>query len=560
MRAPRFLPAGDAALLVELNSLGDVLALFQVAGAALLPGVTDLVPAARTLLVQFQPVQVASQAVVRWLQQCLTRASGAVDPSNGGERQVDIPVRYIGEDLDEVAERLGLDRTEVIERHTGSDFQAAFAGFAPGFVYLTGGDPCFLGLPRRASPRTRVPAGSVAAAGEFSAVYPSDSPGGWQLLGVTSARMWDLSRAAPALVQPGYRVRFRDLDKPSVCISLPEETALSSGQSAAAPVAAERAAPDEDPSVVKLEVRRAGVQTLFQDLGRPGLTGMGVACSGALDRTAARQANQLVGNKAGAVVLEHALGGLELVCHGQAVLAITGGQAPVVLTTASGVRLPAAAQRALTVTDGQILRIGQVRAGVRCYVAVRGGWAAAPVLGSCATDVLAGIGPAPIRAGDILAVGQGTELASPALDAAGAAPDASGGRDFAGRWDRADSLPQAGDEVTLDVVLGPRQDWFEPSALDLLLSQEWLVTPQSNRVGMRLSGAGALTRRKTQELPSEGTVIGAIQVPASGQPVLFLADHPLTGGYPVIAVVCSRHLDRLAQIPVGARLRFRPDK
>ncbi len=111
--------------------------------------------------------------------------------------------------------------------------------------------------------------------------------------------------------------------------------------------------------------------------------------------------------------------------------------------------------------------------------------------------------------------------------------------------------------MTLDVVLGPRDDWFDPSALDSLLTREWLVTPQSNRVGMRLSGEQPLVRSKTQELPSEGAVVGAIQVPANGQPVLFLADHPLTGGYPVIAVVCRAQHDLLGQIPVGARLRFR---
>ncbi|MGB7482732.1 MAG: biotin-dependent carboxyltransferase family protein, partial [Castellaniella sp.] len=120
------------------------------------------------------------------------------------------------------------------------------------------------------------------------------------------------------------------------------------------------------------------------------------------------------------------------------------------------------------------------------------------------------------------------------------------------------ALPRRGELVTLEIVLGPRTDWFSPEALDLLAEQEWTVTPQSDRVGMRLAGAEPLTRTRQGELPSEGTVAGAIQVPAGGQPVLFLADHPLTGGYPVIGAVIGRDLDRAAQIPVGARLRFRP--
>lgn len=558
MAAPRFLPAGDEALLVELDSLDAVLALFRAAEADRLPGVADLVPAARTLLVAFEPDRAPPQAVIRWLHRCLRTAAGgaAASADAAAGRLVDIPVRYTGADLDEVADRLGMTRAELVERHTGSDFQAAFAGFAPGFVYLTGGDACFHGLPRRPSPRTRVPAGSVAAAGEFSAVYPSDSPGGWQLLGITPVRMWDLSRAESALVQPGCRVRFHDLDAPRVAVSLASapSAGLAEGPPAsesparsAAPAAnldasadLSAASPDDEASAVRLEVRRAGLQTLFQDLGRPGLTGMGVSRSGALDRAAMRQANRLVGNAPDAAVLENALGDLELVCRGRAVVAVTGAQAPVSLTTAAGVRLPAAAQRALTMEDGQALRIGRVRAGVRCYVAVRGGWETEAVLGSRATDVLAGIGPAPIRAGDLLAAGRS------AVAGSAQAPGAVAG-----------GLPVSGDDVTLDVVLGPRQDWFDASARELLLSQAWQVTPQSNRVGMRLAGARALTRSRTQELPSEGTVVGAIQVPADGQPVLFLADHPLTGGYPVIAVVRSRHLDRLAQIPVGARLHFR---
>ncbi|MBV2181956.1 MAG: urea amidolyase family protein [Castellaniella sp.] len=550
MAHPRILLAGDAALLAELGSLDAVLALFQVTRARRLAGVTDLVPAARTLLAQFEPSVVTPDAVSAWLRRCWQESRGRMHvlanaPAGAGlpARTIEIPVYYTGDDLDEVADRLGLSRAELIERHTAHDFQAAFAGFAPGFVYLTGGDACFHGLPRRPSPRTRVPAGSVAAAGEFSAVYPAESPGGWQLLGITPLRMWDLARAEPALVQPGFRVRFRDLGAPEVVVSLPAPCAVTARISAAA--GSPGAVPGAFAAAVPhLEVLGAGLQTVFQDLGRPGLTGMGVSCSGALDRGALRRVNRLVGNRSDATVLENALGGLRLACHGRAVVAVTGAQVPVALTTASGVRLPAAGGRALTMEDGQVLRIGQPRAGVRCYVAVRGGWAVPPVLGSCATDVLAGIGPDPVRTGDRLVVGREAVAGDPIwqskVDPESAHPH-----------------PRPGDVVTLDVVPGPRDDWFEPEALARLQSQEWLVTPQSNRVGMRLSGHEPLPRRRKRELPSEGTVTGAIQVPANGQPVLFLADHPLTGGYPVIAVVHSRELDRLGQVPVGARLRFR---
>ncbi len=545
MIVPRCLPAGDGAVLAELRSLDETLALFQALGQRP-AGVEDVVPAARTLLVLFRPSALTAREVAAWLR----RAAAALADAPGGAqgvpsaasdvRRVEIPVRYAGEDLEAVADLIGLTRAELIERHTGSDYLAAFAGFAPGFVYLAGGDPCFHGIPRRAAPRVRVPAGSVAVAGDFSAVYPSDSPGGWQLLGVTPWRMWDMDRAEPALVRPGFRVRFRNLDAAGVAYSLPGENACLPAAAPAAPGGA--TAPAAPPAC--FEVLSAGPQTLVQDLGRPGLTGMGVSLSGALDRGALRAANRIVGNPADAPALENALGGLRLVCRGRAVVAITGARAEIRLTTAAGIRLPAALNQPLALDDGDELRIGAPDAGVRCYVAVRGGWNAAPVLGSCATDTLAGIGPAPLRAGDRLAVGAVPGGVRPGAVQAEAAPPPA--------------LPRRGELVTLEIVLGPRTDWFSPEALDLLAEQEWTVTPQSDRVGMRLAGAEPLARARQGELPSEGTVAGAIQVPAGGQPVLFLADHPLTGGYPVIGAVIGRDLDRAAQIPVGARLRFRP--
>ncbi|MDN5844466.1 MAG: biotin-dependent carboxyltransferase family protein, partial [Alcaligenaceae bacterium] len=288
------------------------------------------------------------------------------------------------------------------------------------------------------------------------------------------------------------------------------------------------------------DVRATGLRTLMQDLGRSGQTRMGVSRSGALDRGAVRDANRIVGNPGGAPVLENLLGGLQLRCHGRVVLAVTGADAPLYIVTSIGGRVPAQAYQPLALDDGDTLHIGPPRAGTCFYVAVRGAWDVSPVLGSCATDTLAGIGPAPLAIGDALAVGQPSRTAVlPGLS-----------RPF--------DLPRAGDVLSLDVILGPRADWFTDQALEHLAAQEWTVTPQSDRVGMRLAGAHPLARNATAELPSEGAVVGAIQVPANGRPVLFLADHPLTGGYPVIGAVAGHDLDRAAQMPVGARVRFRP--
>ena len=201
----RLLPAGDCALLVELADLPAVLALLDRLRESPLPGVAELIPGARTLLLRWQPGQ-ARRADLASALQALELEAGAAAPASG--REIEIPVRYDGADLAEVAALTGLPVPEVIRRHTATPQVVAFTGFAPGFAYLTGGDPS-LQVPRRQSPRPRIPPGSVAIAGPFSGIYPRESPGGWQILGTTPLAMWDLDRARPALLQPGDRVRFR---------------------------------------------------------------------------------------------------------------------------------------------------------------------------------------------------------------------------------------------------------------------------------------------------------------------------------------------------------------
>ncbi|GGI04204.1 5-oxoprolinase subunit B family protein [Egicoccus halophilus] len=198
----RLLPYGDRGVLVELADLDAVLGLHAALAADPPAGVVDLVPAARTLLVRLDPA-VASVAAVA----AAVRAVRPVPDVDRDGGQVEVPVTYDGEDLDEVARRTGLDVDGVVAAHTGQTWTVAFAGFAPGFAYLVGEDDR-LRVPRRDDPRTRVPAGAVGLADAFSGVYPRVSPGGWQLIGRTETSMWDPDRAPPALLTPGMRVRF----------------------------------------------------------------------------------------------------------------------------------------------------------------------------------------------------------------------------------------------------------------------------------------------------------------------------------------------------------------
>jgi biotin-dependent carboxylase-like uncharacterized protein len=194
-----------------------------------------------------------------------------------------------------------------------------------------------------------------------------------------------------------------------------------------------------------------------------------------------------------------------------------------------------AVNRALVLPAGSTRRLGGPPAGLRSYLAVAGGIDVPPVLGSRSADLLSGLGPRPLRAGDRLPVGSGSAWPNVAVPAvAGAGPEA---------------------EVRLEVTAGPRADWFTPAALEMLASSVYQVTPASNRTGLRLSGP-PLERSRSGELPSEGMVTGAVQVPPDGQPIVLLADHPVTGGYPVIAVVRSPGVSRAGQLRPGQRVRF----
>ncbi|MEU4387096.1 urea amidolyase family protein [Promicromonospora sp. NPDC023805] len=547
----RVLTARDDALLVELDDLDQAVALYESLLSDPVRGVGVPVPGARTLLVPFRPSAVSASALAAELRtRPLERR--AADTA----RTVEINVVYDGADLAEAADLLGWSPEELVRRHTSAAWTVGFVGFAPGFAYLTSDDPELV-VPRRPSPRTRVPAGSVALAGPYSGVYPRESPGGWQLLGRTDAPVWDVTRERPALLLPGDEVRFTPVRALAATAEVRLDHAV--GHASALETMPNRVVEADFADVRHgLEVVGAGVQALVQDLGRPGSEGAGVSASGALDRPSLRAANRAVGNPSDAAVVE-SVGGLRLRAHGPQVLAVTGAVGEIVVRPSAAE--PARPDRRprpgepFALDDGDELRLAPPARGVRAYVAVRGGIDVPPVLGSRATDVLAGLGPDPLGSGDLLPVGapeRGVPTVEPHAAPSPGTPTAPPSSDRQG------GLP-APDEVTeLQMVLGPRDDWFDAATIARLTGQDWLVTPRSNRIGLRLDGEPLVRtpEREGAELPSEGCVTGAIQVPPDGQPVLFLADHPLTGGYPVVGAVVADHVPLAGQLPAGARVRF----
>lgn len=268
-----------------------------------------------------------------------------------------------------------------------------------------------------------------------------------------------------------------------------------------------------------IEVLAAGPLASVQDLGREGFAALGVARAGAFDRAALRLANRLVGNPEDRAAVEITFGGLAVRLTEPATVALTGAVCAGAPDWGAAVSLP----------GDTIIRLGVPERGLRSYLAVHGGLAVSPVLGSRSADTLSGIGPAPLRAGDLLPVGSAT---GPILGAGAAEPVRP---------------------PVLRIRFGPRDDWFTDAGRAALLEAAWTVRPECDRVGIRLAGP-VLERARSGELASEPTLPGALQVPPDGRPILFGPDAPVTGGYPVIAVVTD--LDPAAQLRPGAAVRF----
>ncbi|SMD06865.1 biotin-dependent carboxyltransferase family protein [Lentzea albidocapillata] len=273
---------------------------------------------------------------------------------------------------------------------------------------------------------------------------------------------------------------------------------------------------------------RTGPQALVEDLGRPGNAHLGVPPSGALDQDSLKLANRLVGNPENTAGLELLLGGLALKANASCTVAVTGPPTEVRIDG----RLTDS-HHPVHLKQDEVLEIGTPQTGLRNYLALSGGIEVDEELGSRSTDLLSGIGPEPLRANDVLHLGT---------------PNPPEG---------ADVVPphHALQTLVIPIRLGPRDDWFDDAETQLRQGS-WTVSDRSNRVGARLNGTKL--NRRDGEIPSEGMITGAVQVPPDGQPVVFLNDHPTTGGYPVIGVVDNDYLRFLGQARPGTEVRFRP--
>jgi biotin-dependent carboxylase-like uncharacterized protein len=452
--------------------------------------------------------------------------AAAQPPGAPQARTVDVRVAYGGEngpDLRDVARQRGLSETDVVGLHSDTVYRVFMLGFVPGFAYMGVVDER-IAMPRRATPRVRVPAGSVAIAGRQTGIYPQETPGGWQLIGRTRTRPFDAERTPPFLVAAGDQVRF-----------IPVSTIEATGALAAPRVRASETIGGG------LTVIKPGLLTTIQDLGRWGSQDRGVPVAGPMDAISHRLANARVGNARDAATLEITLLGPELRFEQEATIAITGAELQATLDDR-----PVTRHVSVRARTGQILRFRGAARGARAYVAIAGGIQSAPVLGSRATHVLSAMGGLDGRP---LGAGDRVPLATSAVSTMRSSRPASVPAE-------AFATPGAGPVARLRVLPGPQDDFFDDAALERLESGVFTISPQSNRMAYRLTG-GAIPRVSDREMISDATVIGGIQVPPSGDPILLMADRQTSGGYPQIATVITADLPRAGQLAPGDRIEFR---
>jgi KipI family sensor histidine kinase inhibitor len=526
----QMIPLGDCAVLVVLKAKSSMLAVEAVTRLAHslnkkpLSGVTDIVPSFTTITVHYDPSRIPTdngkgtpwERVTMWIK-TTPPTSKSVGP-RAAKREVVVPVCYGGEhgpDLGTVATHTKQSEAEIVRLHSNASYRVAAVGFSPGFPYLLG-LPSKLTTPRRATPRTRVPVGSVGIGGAQTGIYSTATPGGWSLIGRTPLRLFKPEDGvAPTILEAGDILKFVSI-KEDQFIQLEEKTPA-------------RLEAKTHRNAAVLEVVKPGALTTVQDLGRTGRQHQGIPVGGPMDREAARVANLILGNDENAPLLEATLTGPELRFLRETWIAVTGA-------SVRGV----AGWRPLKVGAGEGVSFAELGEGTYAYIAVAGGLDIPHVLGGAGTLLRAEMGGwngRPLRAGDRLGARPGFVHAT-------------------GSWSVSSAFKaNHSSTVIVRFISGPQWNWFSASSRRSFIEDAFKITPHSDRMGLRLEGP-SLRSGDMQELTSEGVGFGSIQVPSDGNPIILMADRQTIGGYPKIGHVISVDLPRLAQARPGTSVRF----
>ena len=563
--------AGDAALVLELGVVGlsnvstppdiDVntraIAIARAVRRRALPGVRDVTSTFRSVAVFFDPLSTDIEGVAAALRE---EASAPPQALSGGS--IEVPVVYgggDGPDLARVAAFAHCSPEAVIDRHVSRTYRVFMRGFLPGFAYMASVDET-ISAPRHATPRLRVPAGSVGIAGRQTGIYPCDSPGGWQIIGRTATRVFDVGRTPTTLFEPGDEVRFVPISAGDAAVEIggrPTMRRFEEGIRIEGEPSGDTRGESTFAGARCVIVLRPGLLTTVQDAGRWGYQDLGVPVSGPMDPVAYGLANALVGNLADAAALEVTWIGPELRVEQETLVAVAGGDLGATLDqTAVPPHTP------VRCASGSVLRFGGRRSGARAYVAFDGGVAVLPVFGSRATHVASGLGGVEgraVRAGDRIPLGQASggvmTQSRSGLDPRHESPPAQPPTSHMPPPRPAIEGERAGG-ARLRVLPGPQAEYFGPSAMESLRRTRFAISSRSDRMGYRLTGGAPLPCAIGGDMVSEATFVGAVQVPPSGDPILLMADRPTTGGYPQLAIVITADLPRAGQLGPGDWVEF----
>lgn len=434
---------------------------------------------------------------------------------------IEIPVLYgedVGVDIENVAKYNNLKVDEVIDIHSSREYLIYMLGFTPGFPYLGGMDKR-IATPRLEKPRVKIEAGSIGIAGEQTGIYPISSPGGWQIIGRTPLKLFDINRKEPFLLRPGQYVKFKPISKDEFDKLYYEDL-------------------ETNKYINKLEdkykgitIRNGGFLTTVQDLGRYKYQEFGVSVSGAMDLDSLKLANILVGNDINEAVLEMTMIGATLEFECDNTIAITGGN---LTPQINGVEI--SMNTSIVCKKGDILSFGAIKSGSRAYVSFAGGLSVPSVMNSKSTYIkamLGGINGRKLEKGDKIGFNNPYILNNRYVNI----------------------TDSCSNEINLRVIMGPQDDCFTDEGIETFLKSTYTVSNEFDRMGCRLDG-NKIQHKKDGNIISDGIALGAIQVPSHGTPIIMLADRQTIGGYTKIANVISVDLPKIAQSKPGDKVKF----
>ena len=540
------LDSGDVALLVDFRSYPEPLSkihqLSELLSSLSPVWLLDLIPGIDSLLVvlkfsdyHYRDTRAIAKVEIEALLKKLLSEKKQETKSEVVHR---IRVCYdpeLAPDLLASAEKCKLTVREFINRHKNSEIRVDILGFMPGFSYCSGLDPS-LNLPRLESPRTTVPAGSVAIAGLQTAIYPQSTPGGWNIIGRSPEVLFDSSKPRPSLLMAGERVEFIEIDLLEFRkIEAQNLTKLAQSM------------PKSKSSSYAIEVISPGLQTTIQGLPRYGFAHLALSAGGPIDQESARLANALLGNPDDAAGLEIAGAGTKLLFHEDVWVAWVGARC---ISQVNGTAIPG--NRPVFLRKGETLSFGPMLQGYRIFLALSGGIDSEFILGGRGSHLSAGIGGKALQKGDLLYLPRAQDsfqvpFIKKLREAQISFP----------KWSIASpALP--GDKIELIKVLPSiHLDVLSSAEQDALWKTVWTISSQSNRMGMRLESDFKISSPVTG-IASQGIWFGTVQLPPSGQPILMMAEHQTTGGYPRLMEMISSERSKLAQLKPGDKIQFLP--